>query len=201
LLASYTSLFEKFDARTDNSLDVRWFSPVGSAVHIRGYSLKGNTYYQMDAAPDPEKNLIVWPLDIVHDAQLTRPDLAVAAWASYKAGGRMHDVYVPVEITHSRAVTRPSRASAEIILLPGRPLTEVYLTVRSLNADLMPSSSKPILEEEPLGDFSYPDGIPIPVSLERLKISETGFYSIKFGATAKNGLPATLTITLYYARR
>jgi hypothetical protein len=134
---------------------------------------------------------------VVRDVKLQRRDLAVAAWASYKTRGGVRDVYVPIEITHAKIAAAAGRVP-QITLLPGRHLSEVYLSVESLNADLTPANT--LLKEAPVGEFSYPGGVPITLPLARLKIVTSGFYSVKIGATVKNGLPATLPIILYYAR-
>jgi hypothetical protein len=188
-LISFTSSFETFDPQRDGNLTVRWAAPANSAVHLRGYSLKLRTYYQMDAALEPGQMPFAWPLDVLRDVGLTRRDLAVVAWTNYKAGPSSRDVYLPVTVTGG---SPGAAASPRITLLPGRSLNEIFLTVQPLNASLAPAST--LLQDQPLGEGPYPAQVPISLDWKRLKIAAPGFYSLKVGAAVAN-----LPLTLYYA--
>lgn len=74
---------------------------------------------------------------------------------------------------------------------------EVFLTVQPLNANLGPAST--LLKDEPYGEGPYPAEVPISLDWKRMKITASGFYSLKIGATVVNGAPATLPLTFYYA--
>lgn len=195
-LVSFTSSFETFDPQRDRNLFVRWAAPGNLPVHLRGYSLKPRTYYQMDTALEPGKGPFTWPLDLVRDTGLQRRDLAVVAWTSYEVGQVTRDVYVPVAITSANSSSSQA-ATPRITLLPGRPLNEIFLTVQPLSASLAPGSA--LLQDEPYGEGPYPAEVPVSLDWKRLKIGAPGFYSLKIGATVVNGTPATLPLTLYYA--
>lgn len=195
-LVSFTSSFETFDPQRETNLLVRWVAPGNLPVHLRSYSLKPRTYYQMDAALEPGKAPYTWPLDLVRDIGLQRRELAVVAWTSYKAGQVARDVYLPVAVSGSNSAGSPARPP-RLVLRPGRNLNEIYLTVQPLNASLTPAH--PLLEDEPYGEGPYSAEVPISLDWKRLKITAPGFYSLKIGATVVNGTPATLLLTLYYA--
>jgi hypothetical protein len=196
-LASFTSSVAMFDPQRDRNLFVRWAGPEASVVHLRGYSLKPRSYYQMDAALEPGKTPFTWPLDVVRDVGIQRRELAVVAWTSYKAGQITRDVYLPVAITAGNSGAAQA-SSPRITLWPGRSLNEIFLTVQALNAGLDPAST--LLKDEPFGAGDiYPAEVPIALDWKRLKIATPGFYSLKIGATVVNGTPATLRLTLYYA--
>jgi hypothetical protein len=184
-----------FDPLHDGSLFVRWAAPGNSAGHLRGYSLKPRTYYQMDVALEPGNMPFAWPLDVVRDVGLQRREIAVVAWTYYQTGQVARDVYLPVSIGPSRAGTAQS-GSPRITLLPGRPLNEIFLTVQPLNPSLSPTAT--LLKDDPSGEGPYPADVPITLDFKRLKIAAPGFYSVKIGATIVNGTPATLSLTLYY---
>ncbi len=195
-LVSFTSGFSSFDPQRDRSLSVRWTAPGNLPVHLRGYSLKPRTYYQMDTALASGEAPFAWPLDLVRDVGLTRRDLAVVAWTSYRAGPESRNVYVPVAINTGNSAAIQT-GIPQIKLLPGRSLNEIYLTVQALNASLAPASV--LLKDEPYGEGPYPAEVPISLDWKRLKIVAPGFYSLKIGAAVANGTPATLPLTLYYA--
>jgi hypothetical protein len=120
-LVSFTSAFGMFDPLKDRSLFVRLAAPGNSTVHLRGYSLKPRTYYQMDAALEPGKMPFTWLLDVVHDVGLQRREIAVVAWMSYEAGHMVRDLYLPVAITTGgSSVVQGS--IPRITLLPGTRL-------------------------------------------------------------------------------
>ena len=63
---------------------MRWALPPGSSeIHLRGYSLKPRTYYQMDATLEPGKMPFTWPLNVVQAVGLQRLEIALVAWTSY----------------------------------------------------------------------------------------------------------------------
>lgn len=195
-LVSFTSSFESFDPQRDRALFVRWAAPGNLPVHLRGYSLKPRTYYQMDAALEPGKVPFEWPLDLVRDIGLQRRELAVVAWISYKTGQAVRDVYLPVAVTAGNSGSTGA-SPPRITLLPGRSLNEIFLTVQLLNANLGPAST--LVKDEPYGEGPYPAEVPISLDWKRLKIAAPGFYSLKIGATVVNGTPATFPLTFYYA--
>lgn len=196
-LVSFTSMYGTFDPQRDRTVLVRWAAPAGtSPVHLRGYSLKPRTYYQMDATLEPAKAPFAWPLQLLQDVGLQRRDLALLAWTTYKTGSVSREVYVPVSIAADPA-TGPPAVAPRLVLRPGRSLNEIFLTVQSLDANLAPSS--PLLKDEAYGEGPYPAEVPIVLDWKRLKIAAPGFYSVKIGAAVANGTPATLPLTLYYA--
>jgi hypothetical protein len=195
-LVSFTSGFDTFDPQRDRNLLVRWAAPGNLPVHLRGYSLKPRTYYQMDSALEPGKAPFTWPLDLVRDVGLQQRDLAVVAWTTYKSGSTTREVYLPVSITAASSTVSQAR-QPRILLLPGRTLNEIFLTVQALDASLAPSST--VLRDEPYGEGPYYAEAPISLDWKRLKITVPGLYMLKIGATVANGTPATLQQTLYYA--
>jgi hypothetical protein len=195
-LVSFTSGMAPFDPQRDASLSVRWASPNDAPVHLRGYSLKPRSYYQMDAALEPGKTPFQWPLEVVRDVGLRRRELAVVAWTSYRSGAVAQDVYLPVAIA-ANASTVPQSAP-RITLWPGRSLNAIYLTVQALDASLAPSAT--LLRDAPFGEGdTYAAEVPITLDWDALHISKPGFYALKIGATVVNGTPATLRLILYYA--
>jgi hypothetical protein len=197
-LVSFTSRFVTFDPQRDKNLFVRWVGPEAAPVHLRSYSLKPRSYYQMDAVLEAGKMPFAWPLNVVRDVGLERRELAVVAWTTYKVNQQAQDVYVPVAISKGNTEAAPA-ASPRLTLWPGRSLNELFLTVQPLNANLSPTST--VLKDEPLGEGGiYPAEVPITLNWKRLKITTPGFYSLKIGATVVNGAPATVRLILYYAQ-
>ena len=146
-LVSFTSRPGTFDPRREPNLFVRWAVLPNSTAHLRAYSLKSRTYYQMDAALEPGKLPFVWPLDVVHDVGLKQREIAVVAWTSYKVGPVVQQVYVPVVVA-SGSSSVPQGSSPRISLLPGRELNEIFLSVQSLDPNLVPT--KTLLKDYPL---------------------------------------------------
>jgi hypothetical protein len=196
-LVSLTAGVTPFDPQRDASLSVRWASPNAAPVHLRGFSLKPRSYYQMDTMLEPGKTPFQWPLQVVRDVGLRGRELAMVAWTSYRAGAVAQDVYLPVAIAAANAGAAPQSAP-RITLWPGRSLNAIFLTVQALDANLAPSAT--LLRDAPFGEGdTYPAEVPITLDGKGLQISKPGFYALKIGATVVNGTPATLRLILYYA--
>ena len=214
-IGSYFSSFESYDVGTDQLLNVRWRAPGGSAkslLHLRGYSinvLNQGRQYQMDTLPLVGMPQFDWPLQVIRDVRLERPNLAVLAWVSYKTAGGDRDVYLPLQITRATSGGSSASDQAQISVIPGRPLDEVYLTVKLLDDSLR--EVKTLKSKARVRDIAYPLAIPKPISFEAnvpkpiplgsLGFSGDGFYSITLAADLKNG-PSFVAdpVILYYAR-
>jgi hypothetical protein len=194
LLVSYTSRFDDFDpSKAGARLHLRPSVPQKLPVHLRSYALRSRTYYQMDTRLEPPAAEFAWPVDVLGQIGLTRADLGVVGWTNYAGKDGARDVFVPVEVT----AEGPARAQANytLLLLPGRRLNEMYATVRLLRSDL--SEVSRLLEERPLERGPYPAEIPVRISLEDLRISNAGIYSVRIGATASGDRPLSMTFLLY----
>jgi hypothetical protein len=211
VLASYFSVFDTYDAATDAKLSVRWRVPAssnGSLVHLRAYSIETlpqGRQYQMDAVPSATAAQFEWPLQLIRDIKLKRPNLAVIAWISVKTNRGVQDVYIPLQISRSTPIADNVPKAPQIDVLPGRPLDEVYLTVELMNDDLQ--VTKALLSKRRVRDIAYPPGIPRPLSypanipkpipLGPLGITAPGFYSLTLSGDEKNG-PSVINKPLFF---
>ena len=193
LIASFTESFDKYDVRITRHLDIRWTAPAESPIQLRAYGLRRKLYYRMDTTQSSATGSYTWPTEVLAALNVGQPELGVVGWTRYRVGRVDRDVYLPLQIG-------PHRARSEtytLVLLPGVPLSEVYVSMAAVGVDGRPTSF--IRNEEPLKYNYYPAERPVDIPISRP--SAPGIYYLLIGATMQSGGSVTAELWIYHPPR
>lgn len=195
-LASFTEIFEPFDASTLKELQVTWTAPAQTGIHLRAHALRHSLYYRMDTDRPPRGGQYAWPTDLLAALKLAKKDIGVVGWMTHSMGREQRDVYIPLRIQqHSEALQSPSKY--QVILVPGVELAEIFVTLAPVDAN--GRLGTPLQDGIPLGYGYYPAERSIPIELS--KPEAPGIYALEFGATLQRGGSSTLQVWFYQASR
>jgi len=169
-VASLTESFEDYDLTSNNALHVEWMAIGGEAVQLRTHALKRKLYYRMDTIMSPAITSYTWPLDILSALKIKKGDVGVVGWTQYSVGGTKKNIYIPLLISQKRKSIRSG--NYQLILLPGRELSEVFVSLATVGEDGNPESF--LRDGEALGYGYYPAerGIRIPI----VNLTAPGIY-------------------------
>ncbi len=192
-IASVTEPFEQFEVGPGKSLHLEWTPPPGDApTRLRAFGLRRKLYYRMDTVRPPGATTYTWSADVLAPLKMRSQELGVVGWVPYAVGEKMHEVYVPLRIGTPGPATRSRRYV--VMLLPGADLTEVFITLSTLDAG---GRTRAFLKrDEPLRYGYYPAERGIAVHLPELKTA--GIYHLQIGATLTRGGSATRSLFFYH---
>ncbi len=173
-----------------DALKVEWTAPsVADSVHLRARGLRSRLYYRMDAVAVAPP--FAWPTHLLTSLEIPPREVGLVAWTRQNLGGEAREVYLPLAVQSPRpAGTRSHR----LVILPGRELQEVYLSLAPLGKDGVPG--KFLKDGAPLGYSYYPAGRGTEIELPALPA--TGFYHLELGATLAGGGVASLELVFYH---
>jgi hypothetical protein len=180
VVLSFTEVFEEFDAPSGQELRVEWATPGEERVRLRAQGV-GKHYYRMDTSRPGGTTSFVWPSDVLAGLQLSRQEIGVAGWTRAAVGGTEREVYLPLRISQKQAPAGSDEY--RLVLLPGRELEEVYVSLAAVGEDGEPGRF--LLDGEALGYGYYPArrGVEIPIS----DLGAPGIYYLEVGARVKGG--------------
>jgi hypothetical protein len=191
-IASFTGYFEDYDLNASKALTIDWAIPADTGIHIRAHSLKRKLYYRMDTVGPPAKTSYEWPTDVLAALNIPKKDLGVTGWFRYSLGETIQRVYLPLSVTQKQMPL--TSGSYRLVLIPGRELMEVFVSLANVGADGQPDVF--ILEGEPLNYGYYPAEREITIPISHLK--EKGIYFTEIGATLRGGGAATVELWFYH---
>lgn len=145
-IASFTESFEDYDLASDKNLLVEWTAPANRAVQLQANGLRYKLYYRMDTKHHPGAKSYAWPLNLLATLKIMRRDLGIVGWMQYPVGKMKKVVYVPLRISQQKSALHKNNYA--LVLLPGRELSGVFLTVALVDANGNPKDF--IADEKPL---------------------------------------------------
>ena len=192
MVVSLTESFEEYDLASGKELLVKWTAPGNGSIRLRASSLKHKLYYRMDTVRPPADTSYLWPLPILAALNIPKKDIGVVGWTQYAVGDTKRSVYVPLRLSQQR---EPGRlGNYQLVLLPGRELTEVFVSLVAMGADGRPKSY--LRNEEPLQYGYYPAGRGIMIPLAGLETA--GIYYLEIGARLRGGGSTAAELWFYH---
>lgn len=191
-VASLTAAFEDYDLGSNRDLTVRWTAPAAAeSIAVRALGLHPRIPYRMDAVLSAHDNTFRWRLDLLRNMRIGRRHVGVVAWV------HQHDrsapmTFLPLTVMQTDASVNASEY--DLVILPGRELREVYVTIALTDSNGRPDSL--VWRDKRLEYGYYPARRPITVRLPRLSVA--GFYYLEIGATLRHGGAAGMTFLLYH---
>jgi hypothetical protein len=195
MVASLTESFEDYDLDSGKELLVQWAAPGDGAPHLRAQGTRPRLYYRMDTARPPGSTEYSWPLDVLRAQGIPRQDIGVVGWTRCPVGGTERRVYLPLRIGQQSSPLRSD--SYQLVLLPGRELTEVFVSLAPIGVDGEPASF--LADGKALEYGYYPADRPIAIPIRTLQ--EPGVYYLEVGATLEDGGSATVELWFYHPNR
>jgi hypothetical protein len=192
-VVSFTESVEDFNAADGRPLVIEWSAPENAIVHVRAHALRHRLYYQMDTIRQPGERVYSWPPNLLSTFQLKRTELGIVGWMSSRIGSADHDVFVPLRVRQSAAVSRSTRY--KVVLLPDVELIEVFLTLAQLAPDGRATAY--VMKDQPLryGNYAAEQGIEVLLP----SLIAPGVYRLEVGATLRAGGSSTTQLWLYHA--
>jgi hypothetical protein len=195
LIASFTASFSDFDASIAEPLRIEWPAiPAFSApVRLRAYGLRQKLYYRMDTAKPPRPGTFTWPTSVLAALNIRRDDVGVVGWTERPVGPTKRNVYLPLRVRQRQASA--ANDGYRVVLVPGRELSEVYITVATVDAQ--GKRAKYVRKGVPLQLGYYPAGkaIVVPVT----DPGTAGVYYLELAATLRSGGSAAVDLWFYHA--
>lgn len=134
-----------------------------------------------------------WPTGVLDALKVTREKLGVLGWITTALGGSERTVYLPLTKSAGSAEEEAKR-EYRLIVIPGVPLQEVYLSVAK--ADEKGNPRKFIRDGKPLAFGYYPAHEPLEIPLKGF--SDPGLYHVELGAQLRSCASTTLPFLLYH---
>jgi hypothetical protein len=191
-VASFTELFEQFDAKSGKPLQIEWDNlTTKTGVQIRALGVKQKLYYRMDSFRPAATTSYSWSTNILASLNILKKDIGVIGTTRHTIGQVQRDVYLPLRISQQTNAARGGMYN--LVLLPGVELSEIYISIAPVGADGRPQ--KFIRDNEKLGYGYYPAEriIEIPIS----GLNTTGIYYMEIGAALRSGGISTLELWFY----
>jgi hypothetical protein len=195
LVASFTEAFPDYDLASDRNLVIDWSAPAPGEVQLRAHGLRRKLYYRMDATRPAASHSFTWPVDLLAALSISRPDVGVVGWMRHSVGPTDRDVYLPLRVGRPREASR--REAYVLVLVPGVPLSEVYVSLAPVGRDGRPTTF--IRDEEALRYNYYPADRPIDIPIS--PSLSPGLHYLLIGATLGTGGSATAELWFYRAPR
>ena len=188
LVASLTSLFDRFDPKVVDALVIDWPDTGAQGVNLRAYSLRRRFYYRMDTRRPPGTRSWTWPTRVLARVALARKELGLVGSTTVRVGGADRLALVPLRVrapgspAGAPAVASPEQAF-RLVLFSVVDLAEVYVSIARID----PGDGRvlaQVMAARPLEYGSYPAEDAIAVPLPALT---PGLYPIKLVGKQVNG--------------
>ncbi len=138
-----------------------------------------------------------WPTELLVGLDIPSRDVGIVGWTRLPIADRDREVYLPLAVRPAGASTRPLDPDYELVLVPGRELSEVYLSLAPLGDDGRPLEF--LQDGEPLDYGYYPAGIGIDIELPEL--TTPGLYFLELGATTADSKATAVELYFYHPER
>ena len=165
-------------------------------VRVRAESLRQRLYYRLDLERPPDASAFLWaPAPRCNnDVRLGAQELGILARTPHTLGAKPVDLHLPVGLAKDPGA-RP-RPPYRAVLVPGRRLAEMYVTVWRHGSD---GGSTRLFAERPLGKSPYPAGIRIAVPLQAEELTQPGVYRVRTSVQYDNGDVEALEFYFFHA--
>lgn len=190
-VVSFTRYFEDYDQNAAKDLIVSWSVPKGSAFALRAQGIRPGLYYRMDTQLN-DSTRFVWSKNVLSALEIKKKDIGVIGWTKLTLGEKERPVLLPLAINQS-GINKTDQY--QLLLIPGRELNEVYITLSQIDAD--GKSLLYLRDGEPLKQGYYPAARQISVPLSG--IEKSGIYLLELGAKLRNGESASTEVYFYYS--
>lgn len=175
-VVSFTSHPVDFDSRSQPDVRVQWPAYSADSVALRVSSVRSSEYYRMDTRQRTDSRAFAWPTTVLRGLNLRGSDLGLLA-RTLPRRGRGTTVLLPVEVVGLRSPA--ATPSYRLTVIPGRRLTELYMTVSAESGHPM-SGTRTALRQYP-----YAPGRRIPIMLPEDLAS--GQYRVELEAEHQGG--------------
>lgn len=189
-IVSYTMYFEDYDQKISKDLIVTWSAPEGAIFFLRAQGTRPGLYYRMDTQMSDTMKF-VWSKNVLGALDIKKKDIGVVGWTNLTFGQKEHSVFLPLVINQSGL---KKASDYQVLLMPGRELTEVYTTLSNVDSNGKPISY--LRDGEALNKGYYPAGRTISIPLSG--IEKSGIYLLELGARLRNGESASTEMYFYY---
>lgn len=164
-------------------------------VRLRAQSLQPRVYYRMDTVRPSGEAAYAWPKDTLGALEIPRPGLGVLGWTTRVVGGMPRPVYLPLRVRQGSASSTEPATEHRVLVIPGRELEEVYVTLARLGAAGEPDEW--LRRGEPLGYGYYPAERPIRIVLSLGGLP--GCYRLEVTGNLRGGGTTATALWLYDA--
>jgi hypothetical protein len=181
-------------------LHLTWATPAPASgpVRIRAESLRQRLYYRLDLDRPSSASSFEWPPAprCNNDVRLTASEWGILAQVPSTVDARVADVLLPVSL--SRTSSTGSRLPYRAVLVPGRRLNEIYVSLWRQGTNGSPA--RRVFFERPLGRSPYLPGTPVAVPLSSADVTEPGVYRATVSAQSDSGTPEALEFLFFHGR-
>ncbi len=192
LVASLTESFENYDLSLGKDLLVEWTTLGDGSFRLRALGLKRRLYYRMDTVRPPSVTSYTWPSNILTALSIPRKNIGVIGWTQYTVGETKRNVYVPLRVSQQKDPMR--RGTYQLVLLPGRELKEVFVSMATVGTDGHPKAFLRDGEALEYGYYPAERGIVIPIS----DVEAPGIYYLEIGAILRSGEATAVELWFYH---
>ena len=158
-VVSFTNSLAHINIESNEDIDLRWTPASDNDVHLRAEGLRHRLYFRMDTIRLPAPGVYRWPSALLSALDIAPASLGVIGWTREAFGDTQRDVYLPLHI--SQDGTQAQSPDYELMLLPGRDVSEIFVTLA--RADVTGEPDVFLREGEPLGYGGYPAGLALPI--------------------------------------
>ncbi len=211
-VVSVTAAFGDYKVDSVEPLSISWVPPHQQAsppadacgqaatvasrdVHLRAQSLQPRVYYRMDTIRPPGDAAFTWPKDTLGALAIPRSALGVLGWTTRLVGGFERPVYLPLRVRQDPASSPEPATEYRVLVIPGRELEEVYVTLARLDAAGEPSIW--LRRGDALGYGYYPAERPIRIALPLA--NAPGCYRLEVTGNLRGGGTTATALWLYDA--
>jgi hypothetical protein len=192
-VVSLTAVFEDYGLTEGQAISIKWRSPPSPGhVRIRAQGIREGLFFRMDTSLAGSSASFTWPSNMLAALDIKKQDLGILGWTEHDFGAQGRVLYLPLLV---RQMKRPRDSHGyRLVVLPGRELVEIYVSLASVNTDGLPP--RYLQEGKPLKYGYYPAGqrITIPISYP----PTAGVYLLELGATLRQGGATTANLLLYH---
>lgn len=198
LLFSLIESVEKYDPGSEQPLTLEWRFPQGQRLNLRAHGLQAASprlFYRMDATRTSETASFRWSSEILHALNITASDLGVVAWVAYPMNGVEREIYLPLRLGQQQTPGASDRY--EVVLWPGQELTEVYVSLATVDSQGAPVEF--LWDGKALAYGYYPPERGIAFDILKTELQRPGVYYLEIGAILRGGGVFTLEQRFYHA--
>jgi hypothetical protein len=201
-VVSITAAFADFTPAGKDPLRIAWALPhdqtesaAPEEIHLRAQSVQPRVYFRMDTVRPQGASVYDWPKNMLDALDIGRSGLGLLVWTTRAVGGVQRIVYLPLRAGPSAHKPTDPDTRYRLLVIPGRELEEVYLSVARLDANGQPLTW--IVRGNPLRYGYYPAERAIQVPLPFP--GAPGSYRLELTATMRGGGTTATELWLYDA--
>ncbi|TVM02784.1 MAG: hypothetical protein CV087_08605 [Candidatus Brocadia sp. WS118] len=193
-IISFTKYFEDYDLESSEDLRIEWEAPEKTIIKLRAQGIKPRLYYRMDTQLPPDSDQYIWPTNILSAMDIHKDDIGVVGWTDLMFGQKEQNVFIPLHISQQHQ--QVDSTSYRLVIVPGRELNEVFISLALVDSGGKPASF--LKDGEPLEYGFYPAGrgVTIPIS----NLQKPGIYYLEIGAALRGGGSATVEMLFDHAK-